>query len=250
MNALARSLMGMALAAGAVYLFDPVSGHRRRLILRDECVRAAHKLDDGTRRTRHNLSHRAQDVASVFKADRPSDRKLTARIRDVLGQTVAQPRSIDVAVHDGHVVLRGELFTHELDHLVDAVRSVHGVRVVTDQLTARERNGGAYRGAGSGSGWPLTSGIFLGATACGLLVWGVKERKALSSWGQNVWRTSKREIDEALARAKGAVETAVESHEVPGTESYHSAADAAGGGDAQARRQQSDLAREARSHIA
>lgn len=199
MNKLSQSVAGVVLAAGAMYFFDPVSGHRRRLILRDELTRTARRLEHGTRRTRDDLSHRAHDLAARLTSDRPSDTTVNAGIRDVLKRTIAHPKTIGVAVREGHVVLRGDVFTHELDDLLEAVRSVPGVRVVTDHLTARERAENIHSAA---NGWPL--GIFLGVTGCGLLAWGIKERKALGAWGQELWRESKREFDEVLAEAKRA----------------------------------------------
>lgn len=200
MNKLSQSLVGVALAAGAMYFFDPVSGHRRRLILRDELNRGVKRLDHGTRRTRHDLSHRAQDLAARLTSDRSSDTTVGAGIRDVLKRTIAHPKAIGIAVREGHVVLRGDVFTHELDDVLDAVRSVPGVRVVTDHLTARERAENLH----AANGWPL--GILLGATGCGLLAWGIKERKALGAWGQELWRESKHEIDEMLEEGKRASE--------------------------------------------
>ena len=50
MNIVARSVLGIALTAGAMYMFDPVSGRRRRLILRDQCTQAARRVDDGARK--------------------------------------------------------------------------------------------------------------------------------------------------------------------------------------------------------
>lgn len=202
MNKLSQSVAGVVLAAGAMYFFDPVSGHRRRLILRDGLTRTAQRLEHGTRRTRNDLSHRAHDLAVRFTPDRPSDTTVSSGIRDVLKSTIAHPKAIAVAVHEGHVVLRGDVFTHELDDLLEAVRSVPGVRVVTDHLTARERAESIHSGAANG--WPL--GILLGATGCGLLAWGIKERKALGAWGQELWRESKRELDEVLAEARRASE--------------------------------------------
>ena len=247
MNTLARSVVGMALAAGAVYFFDPVSGHRRRLILRDQCMRAAHRLDDGTRRTRQDLSYRAQELTTRFKSDQPSDKKLTARIRDALDGTVSYPKAIAVAVHEGRVILRGDVYTHELDSLLDAVRSVPGVRVITDHLTTRERAEGIRRRyAEATNGRSLAPSVFLGATACGLLFWGVKERKALGAWGQNLWRVSRHEVEDFVARVKHTVETeAKRAENIVGEAAAHE--DVA---DYAPPRPPSDLGAEARSHVA
>ena len=194
MNTLSRSIVGIALAGAAMYFFDPVSGRRRRLLMRDELTKAARWLDDGTRRTRHDLSHRAQHIAMRLKAERPSERKVFTSLRGALKRTASHPRAIGVALRDGHVILRGDVLAHEIDHILEAVRSVPGVRVVTDHLTPRERIEGIRSAAANG--WPL--GIVVGAAGCGLVAWGIKERKTLEHWGQELLRASKREIDATL----------------------------------------------------
>lgn len=39
MNAVTRSVLGAALAAGVMYMLDPVSGRSRRVLLRERCGR-------------------------------------------------------------------------------------------------------------------------------------------------------------------------------------------------------------------
>lgn len=199
MSALSRSVIGICLAAGAMYLFDPVSGHRRRLLLRHELSRAANRLDHRTRHTRRDLSHRAHDIAERIKSsERFTDRKVHAGIRNALKRATLHPKAVDVAVHAGHAILRGDVHSHEIDDLLDAVRSVPGVRVVTDHLTSRERAEGDHFAASNN--WPL--GIVVGAAGCGLLAWGIAERKTLGAWGRDFWHASEREIGETLDEAK------------------------------------------------
>lgn len=211
MNIVARSVLGIALTAGAMYMFDPVSGRRRRLILRDQCTQAARRVDDGARKM--------VAMQAKLRPDRQhSDRQVAARIRDALGRVIAQPGAIDVAVHDGRVVLRGNVFAHEHERLLDAIRAVRGVGIVTDYVTdrerARERMSEAREARVAGNGhWSLTSRLLAGTAGCALLIWGIRERKALGSLGselgeigQTLWRTAKHEIEENLANVKSSIE--------------------------------------------
>lgn len=217
MNSVARSVMGIALSAGAMYMLDPVSGHRRRLIVRDQCTRAARRVETGTREARRVIGMRAK---LRFGQDQMNDKQVTARIRDALGRAVSHPGAIDVAVHGGHVILRGDVFAHEHEHLLDAIRDVRGVSIVTDHVTDRERarersevvRSAREAGAKNG-GWTVTSRLLVGTAGCALLVWGIRQRKTLGSLGaelgelgQTLWRTAKHEIDENLENVKSAIE--------------------------------------------
>ncbi|HEY0505359.1 MAG TPA: BON domain-containing protein [Lysobacter sp.] len=134
-NALA-ALGGVALAfaAGALvmYLLDPVTGRRRRALVRDRTVsagtdaqrylrakgkRATNHLRGVAARTRASLSHEPID-----------DDLLHERIRAKLGRVVAQPHAVEVHVHDGWVQLKGNIAEDEFDGLVATVSSMRGVR--------------------------------------------------------------------------------------------------------------------------
>lgn len=208
MNTVAKSVLGIALTAGAMYMLDPVSGNRRRLILRDRYAKAVRRVDDGTRKM-------VAMQAKLRPGRQHSDRHVADRIRDALGRVISHPGAIDVAVHDGRVILRGNVFAHEHERLLDAIRAVQGVGIVTDYVTDRERNRerAIESRAAANGGWSLTSRLFAGAAGCALLVWGIRERKTLGSVGhelgeigQTLWRTAKHEIEENLANVKSAIE--------------------------------------------
>lgn len=213
MNTLARSIAGMALSAGAVYLLDPVSGHRRRLLMSDQCARAARRAELGTRDARHDVSERAHAVAARTKSaltrDQASDKAVFKHAREVL-RHATHPASIELAVRDGHVLVRGSILAQEHQRLLDELRAVRGVRMVTDHLTAHGvmdsphalEAGHEFRSAAAPSGWKI-AGRVLGVCASGaLLVWGVRERKAVGAFGASVghtlWRISKQELDRGI----------------------------------------------------
>ncbi len=76
MNSLARSIVGAALTAAAVYFLDPVNGRSRRVLLQDRARRAARRIDWSTRDLRRGASER-------YFASRP---KAAFRPRDLTGK--------------------------------------------------------------------------------------------------------------------------------------------------------------------
>ena len=207
MNAVSKSLMGMAITAGAIYFFDPVSGRRRRVLLRDQCARAARTVDLGTRDVRHGFTHRMHGFASGTKnrlSRPPSDKTLAKQTRAALQHSVSRPDAIGCTVSEGNVFLRGDVYSHEHQRALDEIRALRGVRVITDHLSPREVAEGVRRlpnASGKiGDGWSVAGRVFAGATGCALLLWGLRERKALGEFGSSVghklWDAAKEELDE------------------------------------------------------
>jgi hypothetical protein len=112
--------------------------------------------------------------------------------------------------------------------VLDEIRSVKGVRIVTDHLIAREAAEGVRplaNGSGKvGDGWSVTGRVLVGAAGCALLAWGVRERKALgefgssvghkvSSAGHKVWDYSKHALDARIDDITDAIDDGVESAE-------------------------------------
>jgi osmotically-inducible protein OsmY len=235
MNAVTRSALSVALAAGTMYLLDPVSGRRRRLLLRDQCAQTAKRLELGTRDARHDLSSHVGDLAGKAKSHlgrkEMSDKAICKNVKQAIEHSVTQPKAISCAVRDGNVFLRGDILTYEHQQALDETRAVPGVRVVTDHLTPREPAEGvrpAHNGKSS-DGWSIAGRVFVGATSCALLFWGVKERKALSAWGaetgQALWKRSKAEVEEKLEGMKDAFESGGEDAQAVAHEAAQTAAD-------------------------
>lgn len=209
MNALARSIVGVALTAAAVYFLDPVSGRQRRVLLQDKCRRAARSIDRGARNARHDVAGRY--FATRGKAQAPlrhkSDRAVRKTVCGAVRQSVAHPESVDVAVEHGHVFLRGHLMPHEHQRVLDEVRRQPGVFVITDHLSEHPGNGESaidnghrFRSAAGRSAWG-TTGRVLGACAGGaLLFWGIRERKALGDFGVAVAEEFHRAMDHSGVR--------------------------------------------------
>lgn len=216
MNTVTRSLLGVALTAGAMYMLDPVSGHRRRVLLRDQCARTAKRLELGTRDARHEISHQVHDLTTKARtrlgSGKVSDKSLLKQSRAAISRASSHPEAIACTVHDGHVFLRGDVLTYEHQHLLDELRSMEGVGVITDHLTIREPHEGvrqlqAHNGHG---GWSVAGRVFAGATGCALVFWGIKERKALGEFSAAAWKATKKELEEKADEIRAAIESGVE----------------------------------------
>lgn len=228
MNSVARSIIGIALTAGAVYLLDPQSGRRRRLMLRDQCARAARRVELGTRDARHNAGERAHVIAertrAAFAGNPASDKAVSKKACACVREMVEHPEQIEMAVEDGHVILRGVVAPREHQALLDALRTTPGVRVVTDHLhethepivhlqSAVDADRHFRAVTVPASGWSVAGRVLAGCAGTALVVWGVRERKALGEFGASVGRTIARISKEELARLSAAAEEAMEGAE-------------------------------------
>jgi hypothetical protein len=62
-----RVLGAFGIGALAMYFFDPVSGNRRRALLRDQLVHARHEVGDYAEGTAKDLRNRAQGLVAEAK---------------------------------------------------------------------------------------------------------------------------------------------------------------------------------------
>lgn len=151
----AAVLSGLLLGAAAMYLFDPVSGRRRRAVLWDRVSAALRQSQsaagDYTRyATDHvrGLAHEAR--ARMTEGDVP-DPTLVERVRSQMGRAVSRAGAIRVEASGGVVTLRGPAVPHEADALIRTVRSVRGVREVRNELDVREDAGDTAAAGNAGS---------------------------------------------------------------------------------------------------
>jgi gas vesicle protein len=256
MNVVTRSALGAAVAAGAMYFFDPISGRRRRLILRDQCSHTAKRLELGTRDARHDISHHVGDLAGKTKAHlthgQTSDKAICKNVKHAIERSISEPKAIDCAVRNGNVFLRGDVLTNEHQRALDETRGVHGVRVVTDHLTPREPAEGVRRIAnGNGhDGWSVAGRVLVGAGSCALLLWGVKERKAISAKSHDLWERSKREVTEKLEQAKDVLELGQEEVQALAQDAAEAAVDVGDSIVVRAREREREVQDSIRTHAA
>jgi osmotically-inducible protein OsmY len=139
---MARPLRDLALlsAGGAIAaLADPVSGARRRHMLRDRSLAAARRtMRVATGRGRRTIRHfagqtRGMVYDAVPRRQAPQDdMTLADKVRsEGFRHTAITPHEVNVSVVDGIVTLRGELHSSSaIVGLVERVRAVPGVRGV------------------------------------------------------------------------------------------------------------------------
>jgi uncharacterized membrane protein/osmotically-inducible protein OsmY len=177
-------LQGIALGAGLTYLFDPDRGKRRRARMRDQMVHMRNLMQVGGERACRDMTNRLRGIAagaqSAFGEHRTLDEVLVERVRSKLGRYVSHPGAIEVAADNGRVILSGPILAREVNDLLSAVQSVHGVQETINQLDVHERaeHISALQGGKQPPGehwdimqsnWSPATRLLVGATGCGLM---------------------------------------------------------------------------------
>jgi osmotically-inducible protein OsmY len=141
MNALLKVATAFAAGAAAMYLLDPQTGRRRRALVRDRGVGAAHDLQDSVRRTGRDAANRVRgrvaETKSHMAGEPVDDDMLHDRIRAKLGHLMDRPATVEVKVAGGHVVLSGEAPDDEAAALARYVSGMQGVSDVENRLSAQ-----------------------------------------------------------------------------------------------------------------
>ena len=188
---LLRLLTTAAAGAGLMYLLDPDGGRRRRALVRDQIVRAAHRTGDAVDATSRDVGNRARGVVAELRSRlvnvEVSDGVLHERVRARIGSVVGHAGAIEAAVIDGRVSLRGPVLADDVDRLVRRVRSVPGVREVINQLDVHDEPGGVPGLQGHPrpprggevfellqTRWSPTARLFAGLTGTAMALWGVR----------------------------------------------------------------------------
>jgi hypothetical protein len=139
---LGRLLAGAAIGAGLMYLLDPDRGRRRRSLLRDQIVSAAHRTSDAVDATSRDVTNRARGVVAELRGrlarEQVSDDVLRERVRARIGSVVGHAAGLDTRVTDGRVTLRGPVLRAEVERLMRSVGGVRGVTEVIDELEVHE----------------------------------------------------------------------------------------------------------------
>jgi hypothetical protein len=189
-------LMGAAVGAGLVYVFDPQSGRRRRALVTNKLVRAGNATRDALDTTSRDVANRSRGILAAargrWRSDEVSDDVLRERVRAKLGRACSHPRAIDVLVSNGNVTLRGPALAPEAPAMLGSVGSVRGVQSVINELDLHESAEDVPALQGEGrvvgpsldvlqSNWaPATRAVVatLGIAAAGVLLAGYTRRAA------------------------------------------------------------------------
>jgi uncharacterized membrane protein len=129
---------GIGIGAGLAYFFDSAAGARRRARARDLVAHARSRTQHALGVTSRDLRHRAYGTGAAVRAlmrPAPVDNEvLVERVRARLGRVVSHPHALAVAVSDGVVTVWGPIPDTEAVRLLRAIRTMRGVRSVTDRL--------------------------------------------------------------------------------------------------------------------
>jgi len=143
-------IAGLCLGALALYMFDPISGRRRRSLVKDKGRSLGKEAMESVEGQYEDIKNRAQgafeeakeSVSEVVQNAGPhvKDETLVKRVRSKIGRHVTDPNSIEVEAHDGNVVLNGKILQKEIDPLIESVRKVTGVSNIENHLEVSESN--------------------------------------------------------------------------------------------------------------
>jgi uncharacterized membrane protein len=186
-----QAIIGAAVGATLMYVFDPERGTRRRKRLRDRAVHRAHATADfagtASRDAGNRVTGLAAALASRFRTDSPDDVVIAERVRAELGRAVSHPGAIEVGAADGLVTLCGDVLDREHDDAIEAAARVKGVEAVEDLLSVHEAAGDvpALQGQGRSrearpelaqENWSPAVRFFTGAGGAALAWYGLRER--------------------------------------------------------------------------
>ncbi|HYX26180.1 MAG TPA: BON domain-containing protein [Thermoanaerobaculia bacterium] len=186
---------GAGLGAGLMYLLDPQGGRRRRALARDKAASALNKGGDAVKKTSRDLGNRTRGLVSQVGSRlrqgedvQVDDKVLCNRVRSKLGHAISHASALEVTAEDGRVTLAGPVLALEADRLLDAVRSVRGVRDVECRFDLHERSEDhpAFQADGSSASrlanrrWvPAATRVLAGTAGGALAVAGFKKQGPL-----------------------------------------------------------------------
>ena len=90
-----------ATGLGLMYFLDPDQGRRRRALMRDQMVHAAHKTGDAVDATSRDIANRAKgavaELRGRFRDTHVSDDVLRERVRARIGAVIGHASAMDVS---------------------------------------------------------------------------------------------------------------------------------------------------------
>jgi hypothetical protein len=135
-------LTSAGIGAALVYLFDPVSGNRRRALVREKANRSVHDAQRFLEVASRDLQNRSlgmvEELRSRMAGQSVDDDKLVRRVAAKLGHHVSRARELGITAENGIVTLQGPILSHEVDAAIRAIARIPGVREVHNQLEVHE----------------------------------------------------------------------------------------------------------------
>lgn len=145
---------GAALGAVATYFFDPVRGHRRRVVLHDKLFSKVNDFKHNSKIFLKNFKSKifgsVAKVQSKLHSKEQNDETLNQRVRSAFGRQVRHAKAIQTSVTYGIVTLSGPILADEVDKLIKCVKAIPGVQQVVNHLDIYKnaQNISALQGAG------------------------------------------------------------------------------------------------------
>ena len=134
--------LAFSAGAGAMYLFDPHRGRKRRAKLRDKAYRFARQSEHIVEKAGRDFRNRAvgaiHETRSMLRHEDVADIKLIGRVRAKLGRVTSHPHAIVVSAEQGRVTLEGVIWKEELARTLDGVRRIEGVKEIDNRLAAHD----------------------------------------------------------------------------------------------------------------
>ena len=141
-------ISGTGIGALLMYFLDPDRGRRRRALLQDQAMKAGRKISDAADATARDVRNRGAGLlweAGSWFIHRPvdeNDEAVANRVRSNLGMLVHHPRSIDVSVTQGRVILSGPILADEVEQVLRAIPRIPGVQDVENRLEVHKDSSG------------------------------------------------------------------------------------------------------------
>lgn len=135
-------LSSVGVGAALVYFLDPVSGNRRRALVREGAQRRFRDAQDYLDTASRDLMNRSKGVIgemrSHLQAQKVSDDLLVRRVAAKLGHHVIHAKSIGITADNGCVTLQGPILRSQVDDLIEAIQRVPGVKEIRNELEIHE----------------------------------------------------------------------------------------------------------------
>jgi uncharacterized membrane protein len=186
------ALAGLAAGAGAVALFEPRGGARRRSSVVQKTIHGSKATRNFGEKAVRDLANRWRGLLASARASVRSgevgDEVLCERVRSRIGRLTSHPSAIDVLARSGVVELRGPVLDAEAEQVVEGTRRVRGVHDVVDRLERHRTPGNvpALQGGAARPGpvpeimqqnWAPGTRLLMFALGVGLAASGLRSRR-------------------------------------------------------------------------
>lgn len=145
MNKMFAYLLGAGWGAGLMYFFDPEQGKRRRSLISDQMVRVQKSADNAVEMRVRDLRNRMRGITAEttarFSKGQTSDWVLAERVRSKLGLVTPYAGAIETQVQNGTLYLSGDILRNDLDHVIEGVSEVRGIRNIENRLNVYDDPG-------------------------------------------------------------------------------------------------------------